>query len=159
MMRAVEKIAQSGLPTRAVQDRYIRAIMDDGAFEDDEAMQERWENLLANAGTVSDALVQPAFPAMLRELAPTDAALLEALHDLAVESVPHDRLPAESLAIGLGLTTESYELGIDNLIRLRLCRPWIRTLLGSSPEDPSTVVLTSLGYAFVRACRPPRGPE
>jgi hypothetical protein len=48
LIRAAEKIKASGLPSSAVSDRLLRAVLEDGAMEDDEAMQERWANLLAN---------------------------------------------------------------------------------------------------------------
>jgi len=51
LMRTAEKIRASGLPPRAVDDRLLRTVLEDGAFEDDEAMQDRWASLLANAAT------------------------------------------------------------------------------------------------------------
>lgn len=64
LMRAAEKIKASGLPPSAVEDKLLRAVLEDGAVEDDEGMQERWANLLANAST-NRARVRAAFPAML----------------------------------------------------------------------------------------------
>ena len=50
-MRAAEKIRATGLPTNAVEDRLLRAVLEEGGFVDDETMRERWAQLLANAAT------------------------------------------------------------------------------------------------------------
>jgi hypothetical protein len=78
LMRAAEKIKASGLPPSAVEDRLLRAVLEDGAMEDDEDMQERWANLLANA-SIGAANMKAAFPTILAELDPRDAQLLDAV--------------------------------------------------------------------------------
>jgi hypothetical protein len=87
---AAEKIRQSGLPRRAfeeIPDPLLRAILVNGAEEDDPSMQERWENLLANAATVGDAEVRRAFPNVLSELEPSEAAQLEKYADETPEDM------------------------------------------------------------------------
>lgn len=71
-MAAAEKVRASGLSPSAVSDKLLRAVLEDGATEDDPAMQDRWANLLANAGTGS-ADIRAAFPKMLSELEPVEA--------------------------------------------------------------------------------------
>lgn len=51
LMKAAEKVKATGLPPSAVSDKFLRAVLEDGPIEDDEDMQERWANLLANAAT------------------------------------------------------------------------------------------------------------
>jgi Abortive infection alpha len=50
-------------------------------MEDDEDMQERWANLLANAATTHDGLIKIAYPEILSELEPNEAATLDRLCD------------------------------------------------------------------------------
>jgi hypothetical protein len=52
LMRAAEKVEKSGCPPCGVDDRLLRAVLEEGAMEDDTSMQERWANLLANAMTL-----------------------------------------------------------------------------------------------------------
>lgn len=75
-MKAAEKIRETGLPSHAVSDKTLRAILEEGPLEDDESMQNRWENLLANAFVGQEGIVRIAFPKILSELEPGEAALL-----------------------------------------------------------------------------------
>lgn len=80
LMGAAEKIRESGLPPSAVPDKLLRAVLEDGPMEDDEDMQDRWANLLANAG-IGLASVRAAFPKILSELEPSEATALDILVD------------------------------------------------------------------------------
>src|SRR4051794_21262562 len=77
LMEAADKIRESGLPPSAVSDRLLRAILEEGSFEDDNTMRSRWANLLAQAATGAD--VPPVFPEVLRQIEPIEARLVEAL--------------------------------------------------------------------------------
>jgi hypothetical protein len=125
-MAAAEKIERSGLPRRAysvVPDRLLRAILEDGAMEGDESMQDRWENLLANALTSVSAEVRNAFPKILSELEPEDAAILDSAFD---------RSTTEPIgALQLRDTTDF--TGLDNLKRLGLVEyDYVMRLSGTS---------------------------
>jgi hypothetical protein len=152
LMTAAEKIQASGLPPSAVSDKLLRAALEDGAMEDDPAMQERWANLLANAGTGS--IVRAAFPRILSELEPTEAQLLDRLAD----NKGDDRIPADWAIAQFGLT-ESY---LDNLERLELIRyrmmhpPTYEDMEDLSRVSREGFTITSLGLAFVEACRSPK---
>jgi len=138
LLRAAEKIKQSGLPPQAVEDRLLRAVLEDGAMEDDADMQERWASLLAKAGT-SSARVHAAFPRMLSEMEPHEAALLEAVSQ-AFES------PGRSLRIGPG--DDFAALG--NLKRLGLLIYTYEPMLNVGEAR-----ITALGQTFVQACHTP----
>jgi len=142
LMRAAEKIKASGLPPSAVEDRLLRAVLEDGAMEDDEGMQERWANLLANASTGS-ANVRAAFPRMLSELDPADALLLDTVYTAFGQ-------PSRSLRIG----PEEDFAALGNLRRLGLLRYTFDTKL-----NLGEVFIESLGWAFVQACQEPRAVD
>jgi hypothetical protein len=142
LMRAAEKIKASRLPPSAVEDKLLRAVLEDGAMEDDEDMQERWANLLANAGTGA-ATVKAAFPTILAELDPLDAELLDAVFDALDQ-------PSRSLRIDH--TTDASALG--NLRRLGLVRSTFETKLNAGE-----VFIEPFGWEFVRACRDPQTGE
>lgn len=154
---AAKKIEESGLPRRAfteVPDPLLRAILVSAAEEDEPTMQERWENLLANALTDDSADVKRAFPNVLRELEPVEAALLDRFADTATEeTVRTTRFRIADAEIGLA--------GLDNLVRLNLLE-YARstpTLLGSINIDRSNiseVMFTDFGWSFVQACRSPK---
>ena len=162
---AAEKIHTAGLPTRAVPDKLVRAILTDGAFEDDDDMRDRWANLLANARTQSDADVHPSFADTLRQLAPIEARILDLMYQPLAPTLPPPPngwpdawtnadfeafLQLEPGAIGAAHT--------GNLRRLGLCFQPLHTFdaVFERSDDKHMFVLTPLGAAFVAACRPPR---
>ena len=128
-------------------------------------MSDRWAALLANAANGGDDSqeVLPSFPEILRQLAPKDAALLDAVYDVVV-SFPKEQwmgtganLSEAQIVIGF---TE-YELAVSrvNLIRLGLCADPASGLDFTAADHRYPVVnsnilcLTEFGHAFVSACR------
>jgi hypothetical protein len=156
-MAAAEKIRRSGLPRRAyteIPDKLLRAILENGALETDESMQERWANLLANAGTEGPTEIKAAFPSILRDLDAVDAATL----DQFAERTSAKRFLVDKFTNVLGKRDSA---SLDNLTRLGLLR-YIRsmpTTLDKISDREATidgVVFTELGWAFVQACREPQ---
>jgi Abortive infection alpha len=150
LMGAAEKVRASGLPPSAVSDKLLRAALEDGAMEDDPGMQERWANLLANAGT-SATSVKTAFPEILRQLDPVDAVTLDEFAALA-----HGDMRV--ITIGAGAAERSV---LDNLTRLGLLRytrstPTTITTIDDRHSQITGVMFTELGLDFLRACRPPQ---
>ncbi len=153
LMKAAEQIKAWGLPAQAVEDKLLRIVLEAGPLEDDPKMQERWANLLANAST-GQAAVRVAFPAILSELEPMEAAHLECLarlHEVTITRSGGDK-PAPMGWIPAG--------NKDNLIRLRLARATheIPTRVGTRGPSGFTVIalaLTQFGWEFVQACQEP----
>jgi Abortive infection alpha len=156
LMKAAEKIKASGLPPHAVRDKLLRAVVEDGSMEDDPSMQERWANLLANAATSGAASVRAAFPGILSELEPDEAALLDEFADRASEKSFRDKKfsPEEP---GYG----GPRPGLDNLHRLGLVVYGrnIPTTMGGASDEGATITgvrFTKFGWDFAQACRQPR---
>jgi hypothetical protein len=156
LMKAAEKIKESGLPAHAVRDKLLRAVVEDGSMEDDKDMQERWATLLANAATDNEDKIKLAYLKILAELEPKEALLLDRLW----EKTPN---PAEERFETFG-PDDTHDLvdvpELYNLDRLGVLR-WVRsmpTMPGTvSDADTGTlagVQLTELGWEFVRACSP-----
>jgi abortive infection alpha-like protein len=136
-----DKIRASGLPPKAyaeIRVPLVRAILEAGSEENDETMQERWANLLANALTGSDG-VRTAFASILSEMEPGDVALL----DLIYESF---QAPGRSLRIGPSADFTA----IQNLTRLGLITMSYETKLNAGE-----VFMTGFGRLFVLACKEP----
>lgn len=154
LMRAADKVRASGLPPSAVEDKLLRAVLEDGALEEDEDMQERWANLLANAST-TPARIRVVFPKILAELDPAEARFLDGLADGRTdenygEAVEYEPLPSWVPAGGR-----------DNLLRLNLLRE-LRQREDGTSESPVTArgpvvgyVFTALGWELMKVCRPP----
>jgi hypothetical protein len=79
-VRLVDESLWAALPEHAysqLDDKLLQAILEGGAKEADESMQDRWANLLANAMTSRSAEVPRALPTMLGELEPAEASMLD----------------------------------------------------------------------------------
>ncbi len=153
---AAEKIRRSGLPPRAygaVPDTLLRAILVGAAEEEDPSMQERWENLLANALTDESTDVRKAFPDVLGQLEPAEAAQLEAWADATEEhGWRRTRFPVTDARVGMA--------GLDHLVSLGLTEfprqaPTVPGFVSVDRDSISDVVFTAFGWEFVQACRAP----
>lgn len=168
LMDAAEKIAATGLPTRAVEDRLLRAVMEEGALEDDSSMQARWANLLANAAVAERATPHVAFPELLKQLEPGEASMLDAMYQelgrvVAGKSdfLPLGGFPIRFFADELDVQPIEYATASANLVRLQLAMrtgandpPYV-THVPTHTLLSKPIQLTQFGAAFVDACRPP----
>jgi hypothetical protein len=157
-MAAAEKIERSGLPRRAfseISDPPLRAILVSAAEEDEPTMQQRWENLLANAVTIGPADVKRAFTTVLSDVEPAEAAQLDRYaNETSPEAFRVTRFPISAAEVGAA--------GLDNLVRLGLL-DYAGTF--GTPPGPSRVsydrsnfrevMFTEFGSNFVHACRAP----
>jgi hypothetical protein len=165
--RKAQQIAEeAGLPASSVPVKVWAPLLAYAALEgeDDQDMQARWDNLLANATTDSVAEVPPAFPEVLRQLEPLDAKILETLAEHArgapppAGSDPEGLLPVlierdGELPEGSVTPERTQNLVRLNLVYLPLEAP---TFLGKSPVvQRGDIALTPFGAAFFRACQRP----
>ncbi len=77
---AAEKIQRLGLPHASVDDPVVLRILEDAAGAQDETMQERWANLIANAATATSQRHYVAYARILAELELTVAPLAVPTH-------------------------------------------------------------------------------
>lgn len=153
LVRAAEKVRSSGFPTVAVEDRLLRAVLEEGGFEDSEQMQERWANLLAAAAT--GTAVPPAFPEILRQLEPIEATLLDELVEVRRPLLHGQTTHIDQLGELPGLEWRH----LDNLERLQVANwHWYGPINVALPSHPMDCGLdlelyeTQLGRALVEAC-------
>jgi len=124
-------------------------------MEDDETMQERWENLLANAFVGEERSVRIAFPKILSELEPAEAALLD---EFASRTSPKSFLKKKHSIEQPG--EGGHRSALDNLVRLGLLN-YTRTMpttLDSISDANATITgvqFTRLGWDFVKTCSSP----
>jgi hypothetical protein len=149
ILRAAEKIRATGLPASAVSDRTLRAVLEDGALEDDPEMQDRWSNLLANEA-IGDR-TPPSYLEILSALEPVEAQVLDSLVTAEGRAKQGTISPE-----GLGLSPSQF----DNLVRLGLIRFVPRMSASDLSMDfqqpvPTEMKVTSLPAKFVTACRDP----
>lgn len=167
LKKAKDAAEEAGLSPSAVPWRTLVPLLEYGAYEDDEDMLDRWAGLLANAATKTSR-AHVAYPEILRQLEPIEAAMLDAMYEGLAESFEDSSgvLPLEGFDPGwfarrLGIDRADFPAAAANLVRLELAN---RTGRNDRPAMlhavthtvlSTAIQLTAFGAAFVEACRPP----
>ena len=139
-----------------------------GAVEEDEDLQELWVNLLANAADVRQTiLVRKAFPEILRQISKKeDAVYLSNMYEIEKKTVGYVNRNFPMAAAGMEPQKPALdEISYDNLKRLGLIEP-------SGTQSPVEDLgvgknqyrilsyendrITALGSALIEACQPPK---
>ncbi len=140
-------------------------LIEAATIEEDERLHDRWAALLATAMNPARPPVKRSYVGILRELEPTDAALLDLLYDMAFEAAD----PVGTTTTGggffgevknyakrLDVPEEEAELTLFNLSRLECVMLGVSGGLGQDRYQRArfvTVQLTALGKALVEAYR------
>lgn len=165
MQRVQELLKLSGLdsPTRAVPLKLAIPLIQGASLEEDNQLQDRWAALLVNAANASFPVdIRRSYPAILEQLTPLDARVLDAIYALPFEASQHEgiatsELPERARVIAkdekdFPLPSEEIILSLSNLVRIGCIRPgptW------GGGESFSRINPTVAGKAFVQACRVP----
>jgi hypothetical protein len=166
--RALDAIERASLNADVVPAKTLVPLLEHGGLEEeDDDMVDRWANLLANAAT-DPSRSHVAFPAILAQLEPPEARMLDAMHaalaaELAEEGGDHrlDGFAPGFFEARIGLDRWTYALAAANLRRLQLAHPTGRNDPPHVLDEATSAVLsqaiqlTHLGAAFVDALQPP----
>lgn len=165
MQRAQEFLKLAGLnsPTRAVPLKLAIPLMQGASLEEDNELQDRWAALLVNAANASFPVeIRRSYAAILEQLTPLDAQVLDAIYALPFEASHHAgiataELPARARVIAKGeenlpLPSEEIILSLSNLTRVGCIRSG---MTWGGGESYSRINSTIAGKAFMQACRAP----
>jgi hypothetical protein len=163
LFERVKKICdEAGIKPEAVKLSLLFDVVDKATLEEDDDLQDRWANLVANAADPKhNVLVLTAFPDILRQISKDEALFLEDMYLRRRKSNPKTEEWATLMLTLLNSEAASvapvYE---DNLRRLGLISEVETPLQRVSGEAFSRASrkweLTDLGLAFVRACKGPQ---
>lgn len=165
MRRAEDFLKASGLqaPTRAIPLKLAVPLLQGGSLEDDDELQDRWAALLVNAANADAVAVQRSYLAILEQLSPLEAKILDVIYALPYEEIRHagattNELPALSRVVVEDGTRieepmpdppEEVCIALGNLVRLGCLR---LGLAWGGGELFRKVLPTVLGRSFVQAC-------
>jgi len=144
-----------------VPPKLLVPVMEYGSLEDDDAMSERWANLLASAADPNyKQPILPSFADILRQLSPKETAILDKLYGVFVVG-SSDKEDLVNTLIPVAENFDEYDrdqfaIAFDNLKRLDLLKSFGE--VDSPALYPKNLCLTRLGFAFVSACRSPGKP-
>jgi Abortive infection alpha len=161
MLKQVKKMLDdASLSPKRVPLKLLGPIIEAGALEEDDALQDKWAALLANASLDSN-MVHPSFPEVLKQLTGLEATFLDVLWELREKqgSNPLVSTVADRLRQARRATSkESLEMEVAgdlrnrNLLRLGLIHAGFIRI----STDVRSWRLTEYGYEFARACRAPQ---
>jgi Abortive infection alpha len=170
MLKKAEKMAaDAGFAPKAVPIKLLFPLLEGASLEEDEDLHTMWAALLANAASPENPTkIRPAFIAILKQMAPDEAALLNWMFDQystnrtnritakEVETAFHDPLVSACLD------------GLESSQLVRSSRTPEVVNIRAFPSKPFPVTLQSLpdfysltdrGYEFVTSCQPPKPKE
>lgn len=157
----------------------IIPIVQYGAIEENDELQDRWGALLANTSAAGNEL--PAAPDILRQLSPLDVCFLQLCYEYALgesdkanrmgdifhvsdvevtnilykdwRAIARDRYGVREYASGKHPPQE-WALTEDNCLRLGLVKE--RPTGRPAPDhNDASIMLTDLGFRFIRLCQIP----
>lgn len=159
LQKTMAALTAAKLPVSAVPAKTLVPLLDFSSLEDpeDEAMIDRWANLLAHAAAgTSGTAVPPSFPDVLRQLEPVEAQFLEEM--LKTRETYPKRANWVDLDLNQVTCHKSIEWRhLENLERLGLIQFATDLPVNVIPPDrpaDTRVSETSYCLSFIEACRP-----
>jgi abortive infection alpha-like protein len=157
--RIEETCKSAGINPQSIKFPLFKEIVERASVEDDDELQDRWANLLSNAADPRhEAEVLPAFPDILRQLSKQEANFLDELFEVSTNPnrsasapIEIDPVPYENL-LRLGLIIREHERTVPTAASLDARAMAIS--MGLAPQE--LCFLSTLGTAFVTACRTPK---
>lgn len=159
--KAQIKIDASGLDKKQIPLKVLVPIIENSSLEQDQNMQDKWANMLANAAT-GNVEISPNYAAILNELSPLEVSILDKIYQEVNRETDYQKrksfqFDANKIKTMLSITEEKMDLIIENLFRLNVLQSPAGkgVMLGDIPFALRTTKIfefTTLGYEFVKAC-------
>jgi hypothetical protein len=151
------------IPLNTVNLKFLVPMIESSSLEEEETMQNRWAALLANA-VKNEANANPNYIDILKQITPKEASILDGIYFESLAEVDYKKrntlqFSKKSIMRAISLKEEEFDLILDNLFRLNLCRMTAShggVKIGDHPimvQTKDIFELTSLGFSFVQACQ------
>lgn len=164
IQKAQKVIEDSGLEKQKSSLKVLVPLLGSGSLEEDETLQEKWANILANAVT-GNVQVRPNYIDILNELSSMEVILLDKIYDEASKEADYEKrkqtqFGKEQVCKIFSLSSDQFDLMVENLFRLGVCQAPGSTgiMFGNARVALRTTdvfELTTLGSEFIKACRTP----
>jgi len=165
-----EILTQKGIDeTRAVPPKIALPIFEEATLEDEPALRDLWNRLLANAMDPSfNDEVRYGFIDMIKGITGREVQILSSFYNKLCQvdglrplsEVSNYSLTKEQVIQDLNLSTDDYAISVNNLMRMQLLAPAVLidngVMIGPEPmtlyKGINQITLTPLGVKFVEAC-------
>jgi Abortive infection alpha len=155
LTRTKQMLEDAGISPKQVPLKLLFPLIQNGALEQNESLQEKWAALLANSCREGNGVL-PSFPEILKQLTPVEANFLDRAYDEISDDGHGPKLPIQEDTL-----IAATKVIIADLERLGLIDRYMEdTQLTASLKHhtfgPTNHLFVSFfGREFVRACRPP----
>jgi len=168
MQRANEVLKEIGLtsPNKTIPLKIAIPLLQGASIEEDDSLQDRWVNLLVNAGNAGSHIeIHRSFIEVLSQINSLEAKILDVLYSLPFEKVRHQGIYTGDLPNSARLISDDERENLNNikeslseeviLALANLARVGCITggLTWGGGESFNPVNVTVFGKAFVQACR------
>ena len=163
IIKKVKQIVDdSKLEKKQIPLKILLPIMENSSLEEEEIIQNKWANILANAITASRD-IKPNYVEILKELSVIEVVILDKLFDESNKESDYDKrrqmqFSKQAISKNFNLSSEQADLIIENLYRLNLCQAPAGHGIAVGPHKfalrtTEVFEFTTFGYHFVRASK------
>jgi hypothetical protein len=168
-----ERMAQeAGFTPQAVPPKILFPLLEGASFEEDENLHDMWAALLANASMERAIVIRPRYIALLRDMVPDEAELLNLLSSVQetirnlttnVTTGQFEQIQTRLVEVRNNVKGTFHEISseseADKESRFATCLAVLQTA-GLTYDYNLTgfgdCYLTPSGHEFLRACQPPK---
>ncbi|HBU06951.1 MAG TPA: hypothetical protein DEB09_02615 [Candidatus Magasanikbacteria bacterium] len=163
IIKKVKSIVEnSKLDKKQVPLKILLPIMENSSLEEEELIQNKWANILANAITASKDIT-PNYAEILKELSVLEVVILDKLFDESNKESDYEKrkqlqFSKQKISEIFKLSSEQADLIIENLYRLNLCQAPAGHGIAVGQykfalRTTEVFEFTTFGYYFVQACK------
>lgn len=163
IIKKVKSIVEnSKLDKKQVPLKILLPIMENASLEEEEIIQNKWANILANAITASKNIT-PNYAEILKELSVLEVVILDKLFDESNKENDYEKrkqlqFSKQKISEIFKLSSEQADLIIENLYRLNLCQAPAGHGIAVGQykfalRTTEVFEFTTFGYYFVQACK------
>jgi len=160
--KAKSIVENSKLDKKQVPLKILLPIMENSSLEEEELIQNKWANILANAITASRDIT-PNYAEILKELSVLEVVILDQLFDESNKESDYEKrkqlqFSKQKISEIFKLSSEQADLIIENLYRLNLCQAPAGHGIAVGQykfalRTTEVFGFTTFGYYFVQACK------
>lgn len=160
--KAKSIVENSKLDKKQVPLKILLPIMENASLEEEEIIQNKWANILANAITASKNIT-PNYAEILKELSVLEVVILDKLFDESSKENDYEKrkqlqFSKQKISEIFKLSSEQADLIIENLYRLNLCQAPAGHGIAVGQykfalRTTEVFEFTTFGYYFVQACK------
>ena len=163
-LKTKDFLEKKGIIPAKVPLKTLVPIIENGSLEEDDEMRDKWSAMLAHAADPTSKIkIRPGYPEILKQMSSLEVKLLDGYYESTkykpLQEQKDSGIVKEKVLSIFGLSSEEYNIIVENLFRLGLCQTPSSeggVSIGSHPMVLRTydfIKVTPLGIDFIIACK------